>query len=62
MQRRLQEKTATDIKIRLIYLGWSVAELGRKLCPVRPRSTVSQAIHHDRFPKVRKQIEEKLWP
>jgi hypothetical protein len=62
MGRSKQAKNATDIKVRLIHLGWSIAKLGRQMNPPRPRSTVSQAIHHPRFPKVRQQIERELWP
>jgi len=53
---------AKRIKKRLVELDLTIASLGRKLSPIRPRTTVSQAIHHGRFPLVRKQIEEVLWP
>lgn len=43
---------------RLIDLGWSVKALAVKIG--RPRSTVSKAIHTDRFPLVRKQVAQKL--
>lgn len=43
-------------KRRLLDLDLSITDLGRKLDPRRPRSTVSTAIHTDRFPNVRKQI------
>lgn len=51
---------AIRVKTLLIHRGQSLAGLGRSLKPSRPRSTVSQAIHTDRFPKVREQIKEAL--
>jgi hypothetical protein len=59
---RNQEKSALEMKIALLHRGWSVADLSRHLSPPRPRSTVSQAIHHPRrFPRVRAQIITTLW-
>jgi len=62
MRQKLQVKSAKEIKIELLHKGWSVSDLSRNLTPPRPRSTVSQAIHHaHRFPKVRTQIIAVLW-
>lgn len=47
-----------EAKTRLLVLGWSVAELARKIR--RPRSTVSVAIHQNKFPEVRAKIAKKL--
>lgn len=62
MAKKLQEKSALEIKTRLLQDGLSVAALSRALRPKRPRSSVSQAIHHRRFPRIRNQIIEHLWP
>lgn len=43
---------------RLIDLGLSVADLARQI--KRPRSTVSRAIHSNKFPKVRARVAKKL--
>lgn len=43
---------------RLIDLGLSVAGLARKI--KRPRSTVSRAIHSNKFPKVRARVARHL--
>lgn len=47
-----------EAKMRLLALGWSVAQLSRKIR--RPRSTVSVAIHTNKFPKVRAAVAKKL--
>ncbi len=45
-------------KVRLLELGWSVAGLARKIkCP---RSTVSRAIHTNKFPNVRRKVARRL--
>lgn len=58
MLKRKQVEFAVRVKTRLLHRGSSVAELARDIG--RPRSTVSQAIHHGRFPRVRKQVKEAL--
>lgn len=45
-------------KTRLLVLGLSVTELARKLD--LPRSTVSQAIHRNKFPLVKKAVAKQL--
>ena len=60
MTAKRQNKKAIEIKTLLLHRGLTIADLGRSLSPARPRSTVSQAIHTSRFPRVRKQIEEAL--
>lgn len=47
-----------EAKTRLLVLGWSVADLARKI--KRPRSSVSVAIHTNKFPEVRTQVAKKL--
>lgn len=49
---------ALQAKQRLLVLGWSVAELARKIR--YPRSTVSRAIHQNKFPEVRAKVARKL--
>lgn len=49
---------AIEAQHRLIDLGLSVAELARQI--KRPRSTVSRAIHTNKFPKVRRRIARHL--
>jgi hypothetical protein len=47
-------------KVRLAQLELSIEALAGALKPRRPRSTVSTAIHTDRFPRVREQVKEAL--
>lgn len=58
MRRKNQIKSGLAIKMMLLQRGQTITSLGAKIN--RPRSTVSQAIHQNRFPRVRKQIEEAL--
>lgn len=51
-------KFSIAARTRLIELGWRVSTLADKI--KRPRSTVSGAIHTERFPLVRRQIAQKL--
>lgn len=60
VRAKRQTNLAIQVKTLLIHRGQSLAGLGRSLKPSRPRSTVSQAIHTNRFPKVREQIKEAL--
>jgi len=48
------------VKTALLRRRLTITDLGRKLSPVRPRSTLSRAIHGGGFPKVKRQIEEAL--
>jgi len=64
--------TPLEIKTRMLQLGITAVDLGRmirrrrrkkkvrRVTPI-PRSTVSQAIHTNKFPLVRARIEEVLW-
>jgi hypothetical protein len=55
-------RSPVEIKIALMERGWSIKELGRRLRPHRPRSSVSVAIHNPRrYPKLRQAIERALW-
>lgn len=51
-------KFSIAARTRLIELGWQVSTLAKKI--QRPRSTVSSALHSERFPIVRRQIAAKL--
>jgi hypothetical protein len=55
-----QRKFAKSVKRKLLDRDMSVAGLARALQPVRPRTSVSRAIHRGEFPLIRKQIEEAL--
>lgn len=54
----LQGKFQIGIKTALLKLKLSITELADST--ERPRSTVSQAINYNRFPRVREQISRKL--
>ena len=49
---------AIEAQHRLVDLDLSVSELARQIG--RPRSTVSRAIHTNKFPKVRRVIARRL--
>lgn len=49
---------AIEAQYRLVDLDMSVAELARQIG--RPRSTVSRAIHTNKFPKVRRAVARRL--
>ncbi len=49
---------AIAAKHALLDLGWSVADLARRI--KRPRSTVSRAIHTNKLPKVRRLVARRL--
>ncbi len=58
MQRETQAKSGLVIKKLLLDRHQTVAGLARKLR--RPRSSVSQAIHQGRFPRIRELLEKEL--
>jgi len=60
MRRTVQQEFAIRVKVALVERGLSVSALAGMLTPPRPRPSVSAAIHHGRFPRIRKQIEKVL--
>lgn len=58
MIKRTQDKFALEVKTCLWRRGSSITALARSI--KRPRSTVSQAINHGRFPRVRQEIQKAL--
>ncbi len=58
MNKTDKNNFSLEAKTRLLVLGWSVAALARKI--KRPRSSVSVAIHTNKFPEVRTQVAKKL--
>lgn len=58
MARTHNNKFASLSRKRLIDLNWSISDLAARL--KRPRSTVSTAIHTQRFPLVRGLVAKKL--
>lgn len=49
---------ARRVKKRLVDLGINISDVG--VAVGHPRSTVSQSIHHNRFPRVRRKVQEHL--
>jgi hypothetical protein len=58
MTKPHNNKFSLQARTRLLELGLSIKALALKLD--HPRSTVSTAIHSDRFPNVRRKIARKL--
>jgi len=58
MKMRHQEKFAFRVKTRLMQEGRTITDLARQIS--RPRTSVSQAINRDRFPRIQKAIRKSL--
>jgi plasmid maintenance system antidote protein VapI len=58
MAKTHNNKFSILARTRLVEMGLSIKALAHKLD--HPRSTVSTAIHSDRFPNVRRKIARKL--
>lgn len=58
MPKQHNNKFSVTARQQLISMGLTITELAHKVG--HPRTTVSTAIHSDRFPNVRRKITRKL--